>query len=165
MKKKTICFTGHREIRQKDAGKIEILKEILEHFIREGYLYFAAGGARGFDMLAAETVLEFQKTYRDIELILVLPFDKPYMVEKGWSESEIKRYEVIKKAATEIIYIGEKYKRGCYYKRNRMLVSLASMCIAYKYKESGGTAYTVAEAEKENIGVLNIVEIKEELEA
>ncbi len=164
MREKTICFTGHRVIRKKDAGKIEILKEILEYYIEHGYLYFAAGGARGFDMVAAEIVLEFQKYYPNIELILILPFDKPYTVEKGWSESEIVRYENIKKAATEVIYVGEKYERGCYYKRNRKLVSLSSMCIAYKYKESGGTAYTVAEAERERIGVLNIADVKEKLE-
>ncbi len=160
MKEQTICFTGHREIREKKSVVREKLQDMLEYYIQHGYTEFAAGGARGFDALAAETVLELRKKYPQIALILVLPFRNQYMEEKTWTEAEIRQYETIKLHASEIIYIGETYVRGCYYKRNRALVHMASICISYQYKNTGGTAYTVRYAEKEGkIPVINVIQM------
>ena len=118
MKKQTICFTGHRVIRKEEGVVKAKLQAILEYYIQHGYLYFAAGGARGFDTLAAEVVLDLQYRYPEISLILVLPFKNQYTVEK-WTEEEICRYEAVLEKASEIIYIGEKYESGCFHKRNR----------------------------------------------
>ena len=59
MKNQTACFTGHREIPffQKRRLKAKV-KSAITDAIRNGYRYFGAGGALGFDMLAAQTVLE-----------------------------------------------------------------------------------------------------------
>ncbi len=157
MKEQTICFTGHREIRENEQDIREKLKDMLEYYISYGYVNFAAGGARGFDALAAEVVLELQKKYPQIALILVLPFPNQYTAETGWTESEIFQYKNLEKSASEVIFTGENYKRGCYYKRNRLLVSMSSICVCYQYKKSGGTAYTVRYAEEEaEIPVINI---------
>lgn len=74
MKEKTCCFTGHREI---PKGMYPMLTAELERklhgLIQRGFQYFGAGGALGFDTLAAEAVLRLKEQYPDIRLILVLP--------------------------------------------------------------------------------------------
>ena len=60
-KEKTICFTGHRKIRKKDSNLISIICTVVEKLIMQGYCYFVAGGARGFDTLVAQVVLEKKK--------------------------------------------------------------------------------------------------------
>lgn len=73
MKEKTCCFTGHREI---PKGMYPMLTAELERelhgLIQRGFQYFGAGGALGFDTLAAEAVLRLKEQYPDIRLILVL---------------------------------------------------------------------------------------------
>ena len=51
---KTVCFTGHREFpREYIAPLTERLDSILERLYAAGYRTFVAGGAEGFDTLAA----------------------------------------------------------------------------------------------------------------
>ena len=69
MREKTCCFTGHRKLpsiwgRWKLAAKLE--KAIVEQ-INNGIRFFGAGGALGFDTLAAQTVLKLKKKYPDIK--------------------------------------------------------------------------------------------------
>lgn len=154
---KTACFTGHREIRYQDVNLQEDLKVILVDLINQGYLYFGAGGARGFDTLAAETVLELRKQYPQIYLILILPFKNQYGYEKGWSNQEIEKYVELKEKAQKVVYIQEKYSSGVYYKRNRHLVDFSSVCICYQYKETGGTAYTTKWAKSRGLKVINCI--------
>lgn len=56
-------------------------------------MYFGAGGALGFDTLAAQCVLSLRKRYSHIKLILVLPCTTQ---TKGWSKDDIAVYEEIK---------------------------------------------------------------------
>ncbi len=74
MRDKTACFTGHRQIASEQQRVVaERLKRTVEKLILNGYCYFGAGGALGFDTLAAECVLYLKKQYPQIKLILVLP--------------------------------------------------------------------------------------------
>ena len=78
MKDKTACFTGHRDIPPlKRPGIKHRLEREIEKSIQAGYVYFGAGGALGFDTLAAQTVLKLKGRYQDIKLILVLPCVSP----------------------------------------------------------------------------------------
>ncbi|MBQ3131805.1 MAG: DUF1273 family protein, partial [Clostridia bacterium] len=86
MKDKTCCFTGHREI-SGDINQLELsLKPILTQLINSGIIYFGAGGARGFDTFAAQTILELKPIYPHIKLILVLPCPNQ---TKGWHTNDI----------------------------------------------------------------------------
>lgn len=50
MKSKTCCFTGHRQLPEKEQAIIKRkLENSVESLIQNGYLYFGAGGAIGFD--------------------------------------------------------------------------------------------------------------------
>ena len=50
MKLKTCCFTGHRQLPNKDQNQIaRKLESSIELLIQSGYLYFGTGGTLGFD--------------------------------------------------------------------------------------------------------------------
>ena len=90
MIEKTVCFTGHRNIPLlKRKAVAQRLKTELTDLINNGYQFFGAGGALGFDTLAAQTVLELKKDYKHIRLILVLPCENQ---TRGWKEKDIETY-------------------------------------------------------------------------
>lgn len=154
MKEKTVCFTGHREIPFLKAGAIKnMLKKTIEDLIERGYCYFGAGGALGFDTLAAQTVLELKSKYPQIRLILVLPC---LSQADRWSDRDKAVYEDIKNRADKVVYTAQEYFKGCMHKRNRHLVDNSSVCICYLTRKTGGTAYTVDYADKNGLQVINI---------
>ena len=151
------CFTGHRKIPQKKYVQIqEKLKDEIVTAIQNGYNFFYAGGAIGFDTMAAQAVLELKAQYPHIKLILVLPCVNQ---TDGWEQSDIDEYERIRVLADEIIYTSEENKKGCMHKRNRYLVDHSSLCICYMTRKSGGTAYTVKYAKNKEIAIVNIKDI------
>ena len=154
MREKTCCFTGHREILESEGTVKARLMGILEELIYQGYRYFGAGGARGFDSLAARTVLELKERYRDIHLILVLPFHNQYEAETGWSMAEIEEYHRLKEEASKVVHLQKNYSKGCYYRRNEHLIDHSSVCVAYQYKNTGGTAYTTNYAKKVGVQLI-----------
>lgn len=121
--------------------------------IYEGYLYFGAGGALGFDTMAAQTILKLQSTYPDIRLILVLPCASQ---TRGWSAADTEEYERIKALANKVVYVSQEYSRGCMFKRNRHLVDNSSVCVCYLSENRGGTAYTVNYAKTRDVAIINI---------
>ena len=86
----TACFTGHRQLREPADNIAARLSKTLIDLIQSGYQTFCAGGARGFDALAAETVLALKPRFPQIQLVLMLPFPKQYSQEK-WTQTEIER--------------------------------------------------------------------------
>ncbi len=154
MKNQTCSFTGHRHINPHDYQRMKKrLYEEIEKLIAEGYCFFGAGGALGFDTEASLAVLNLKRKYPHIKLILVLPF---WEQAEGWPAQDIAVYEHIKSKADKVKYTAEHYHSGCYYKRNRHLVNSSSVCIAYMNKTSGGTAYTVNYATEQNVRVIHI---------
>lgn len=156
LKSKTCCFTGHRRIARKDYGYVySKLKQILIELINNGYLYFGAGGALGFDTIAAEVILELKITYPQIRLILVLPCKNQ---TKNWHTEDRKKYEYIKSCCDKYIYTSECYYDGCMLKRNRHLVDNSSVCVCYLVNFYGGTAYTVKYARQIGLQVINVAD-------
>ena len=154
MRAKTACFTGHRKIPPESIPELSRrLKVTLLRLIEAGYMYFGAGGALGFDTLAAQCVLSLKKKYPHIKLILVLPCTAQ---TKGWNTEDIAVYEEIKSQADKVVYTSHDYFRGCMLKRNRHLVNGSSICIAYLTQGKGGTAYTVDYARQNNVCVINV---------
>ena len=154
MKNQTVCFTGHRKIPPEQAGALaRQLKSTLIQLINDGYRYFGAGGALGYDTLAAQTVLELKTQYPDVKLILVLPC---LSQTRGWSARDIEIYEDIKSKADKVVYTSQEYTRGCMHKRNRHLVDNSSVCVCYLTESTGGTAYTVDYARRNKLTVINL---------
>lgn len=131
------------------------LEQTVIGLIQSGVQYFGAGGALGFDTLAAQTVLKLKKEYPHIKLILVLPC---LSQTKGWREEDIQIYEIIKAAADKVVYTSQQYTRDCMHKRNRHLVDHSGVCICYLTESNGGTAYTVNYANKHGLKIINLAE-------
>lgn len=149
----TCCFTGHRKIPLDQLESVtQRLRDAVIASIKDGYLYFGAGGALGFDTLAAQVVLNLKKDYPNIKLILVLPCKTQ---TRGWKQEDIEEYNRIMKAADKVVYTSHNYYNGCMQKRNRHLVDYSSLCICYLNETTGGTAYTVEYAKKNNLTIIN----------
>lgn len=154
MREKTCCFTGHREIPPEKRAEIaDRLERIIISLYQQGIRVYKAGGALGFDTLAARTVLRLRENCPGMKLILVLPC---LTQTKGWKPENIAEYERIKAQADKVVYISKEYTRGCMHKRNRYLVDNSGVCICYLTRERGGTAYTVNYAEKRKLEIINI---------
>lgn len=149
---RTCAFTGHRIV----ANRNEIskkLKETVSNLYDKGYRFFGAGGALGFDTLAALAVLELRQKHEDMKLILVLPCIN--QTEK-WKQSDIDLYEEIKNAADKVVYTSQNYTAGCMLKRNRHLVDNSSIIVSYLTQSRGGTYYTVNYAKKLGKQIINL---------
>lgn len=154
MREQTVCFTGHRKIPSFQRLSIRRkLKKTLVTLIEQGYRFFGAGGALGFDTLAAQTVLDLKKDFPQIKLILVLPCVSQ---ADRWAESDKAVYENIKSKADKVVYTSQEYTRDCMFKRNRHLVDGSSVCVCYLTENTGGTAYTVDYAHKQGLTIINI---------
>ena len=151
---KTCCFTGHQDIAPWEEKKILTkLRYQVDLLIRQGYRYFGVGGARGFDRLAAEYLLDFRnKQNRLIKVISVLPYPG-YM--EGWNEMDIVRQGRINKSCDKVVYVcPDSY--CAFLTRDRKLVDESSFCVCYCHKMNGGTAYTVRYAMKQKVPVYNL---------
>lgn len=151
-----VCFTGHRYIDRRDAFAIPTrLKALLTELIAKGARRFRAGGAIGFDTVAALCVLELKETYPDISLELVLPCRDQ---TRNWSDQDKTVYNYILSQASSVEYVAESYTPWCMHERNRRLVNESQVCIAYLKHSNGGTAYTYSYALQKNIEVINLAE-------
>lgn len=156
MKEKTCCFTGHREI--EPAKYIYIrnrLVYLVEQAIENGVTDFCAGGAIGFDTLAARVVLEQRAKNPDIKLHLVLPCKGQ---ADNWSYINKENYKEILAAADTVTYVSEHYSKYCMQLRNRELVDRSSLCICYLELDKGGTKNTVKYAERQGVKVINVID-------
>lgn len=150
----TAFFTGHRKIPRDEIELLSMrLEKTLISLIESGYLYFGAGGALGYDTLAAQVVLRLKVRYPQIKLILVLPC---LTQMKNWSDYDKRVYEAIRCQADKVVYISLEYSNDCMVKRNRHLVDNSSACICYFTGKAGGTAYTVNYARSRNINIINL---------
>ena len=155
------CFTGHRQIpsAEYDALKDRLFRT-LEEQIQKGATHFRAGGAVGFDTLAALTVLLLKKRYPQIRLELILPCPTQ---TKGWRESDVQLYEQILAQADSYRYVSSFYFTGVLQMRNRALVEGADICVAYlQSSHGGGTAFTASLALKKGLELINVAEEKAE---
>ena len=150
----TCCFTGHRELPPEEQAEIASrLERVISALYQKGIRYYGAGGALGFDALAARTVIRLRESYPDMKLILVLPC---LTQTRGWRPEDVAEYERIKAQADKVVYMAQQYTPGCMHKRNRHLVDHSGVCVCYLTKESGGTAYTVNYAKRHGVEIINI---------
>ncbi len=146
----SVCFSGHRNIPAANAAAIaQSLRYHVERLVKLGYTDFYAGGAIGFDMLAAYIVLET----RGARLHLLLPA-KGYT--KSWPSEEISFLKSLADAADSVTYVSEEFNRSCYHARNRELVRHGDILICYLTEQKGGTFYTRGLAEKKGIEIIDI---------
>ena len=113
---KNCAFSGHRVL-QSDFS-FETLEREVRKAIERGADTFYCGMAIGFDLLAAETVLQLKTEYGNVKLIACVPF---YGQEKNFSVKDKERYRSILKSADEKVILSDEYYRGCMQVRNKLL--------------------------------------------
>ena len=100
-RQKACCFTGHRIIPGEIVEQLKLrLRNGVDYLHQRGITVFYAGGALGFDTLAAEAVLDRRNIFPDIRLVIVMPCREQ---TKGWNRDAAARYEHIIAAADEVI--------------------------------------------------------------
>lgn len=156
----TCCFTGHRTVPKHHRRAVT---EAIEYHVRDlrnhGFTRFMAGGALGFDTLAAETILAMAESDPGIRLILAIPCLNQ---TERWSGmpgalEHLRTYKDILGRADEVIYTSERtYFDGCMKLRNQYMVESSSVCIAYWNGSRGGTSQTVRLAQNGGLKVINV---------
>ncbi len=133
------------------------LVKTLELLIKEGAENFYAGGAIGFDTIAADAVIRLRQIYPQIKLHLVLPCCEAEQTAR-WNDSQKSKYREIFIAADSIEYISKHYYNGCMKKRNARLIELSDCCVCYynDKNSTSGTGQTVRMALNKKIRVINI---------
>ncbi|MGN1058870.1 MAG: SLOG family protein [Clostridia bacterium] len=148
----TCCFTGHRDMDARTGKAVQKeLEKNLCRLIGDGFTCFESGGARGFDLLAANTVIRLKKKHPQIRLSMILPCRDQ---DRFWNKKQRDEYRAVLAAADEVIYTADAYYKGCMMKRNRYLVDSATCVLAYLERDAGGTKYTVDYANKTGVEVL-----------
>lgn len=153
---KTCCFTGHRIIKV-TPELVQRLRNTIVDLIERGVTDFYNGGAVGFDMLCAETVIALKGEYKDIKLHMLLPCP-PEEHTHRWNKAQIAKYNEILKAADSVTVLSEHYTEECMKRRNERLVKLADCCICYCTNPRSGTGQTVRMAKDKGITLINIAE-------
>ena len=161
--KRAVCFTGHRSqklswrFNEKDKRckvmKNTLRKEII-NAIENGFKTFYCGMAIGFDMIAAETVLDLKKKYKDIKLIGALPCRTQ---DAKWLDREKKRYKKLLKRLDGIRCIYDEYIGAeCMFERNRFMVDNSRLLIALYNGTGGGTKSTIDYARSKGLKIVII---------
>ena len=153
---KSVCFTGHRKISEDTKTLSQKLYKKLEKAINDGVTDFYAGGAIGWDTLAALTVIELRKNYPYIKLHLVLPCP-PDEQSRLWSDEQRRVFFDIINTADTVEQTSEHYSCNCMKIRNARLADYADYCLCYynpnEYKS--GTGQTVRMMRKKGIEIIN----------
>lgn len=161
----TVAFTGHRKERilQGSGNDSRILAQIREavagmviELYGQGYKEYYTGMASGFDMTAAEAVLQVRERYEGIKLIAAVPFRKQPL----WFEAEDRLlYARLLERMDRVVMVSENYHKGCYLRRDEYMVRKADTVIAYwDLVPKGGTFYTVNKALESGKSVINLYE-------
>ena len=155
-REKCCCFTGHRRIPEQEMLWLRrrLREEIVALVEEKGVTTFLAGGALGFDTVAAQEVLRVRgEGYPGLKLELVLPYVGQ---EEQWSQRDASVYRAMLRQADQVVYIANRYTQGCMFQRNRYLVEHSAYCLCYQKQERGGTAYTVRYANSQGLAVRNL---------
>lgn len=147
-------FSGHRVI---EAGKLAEVRDRLERAVAYAYgrgcRTFYAGGAIGFDTLAARMVLMYRITHPDLRLILLLPcIDQ----SEKWSDRAKDAYDFLLANADEVVYTADTYTKTCMKERNFALASKCDILICYVTHGASGASQTASFAKKMGKEVYNL---------
>ncbi len=151
------CFTGHRVITTNiELLEKDMLTKLERAIINGGLLNYYCGGALGFDMLAAKTIVRLRKKHPKITLNLVLPCNFEEQTYK-WTDNDKEEYYTLLDQSDSIEYISDHYYDGCMKDRNIRLIELADFCFCYynSKKYRSGTGQTIRLAQKKQIGIWN----------
>ena len=129
---------------------------IITFFVQD---WFRRGGRIAFRVLPAVSIYGWprrvfkgrRKTKNTLECVIPFPGQAD-----SWEKADQKRKYNILTAADKAVITSEQYNRGCFFTRNRYMVDKADVVVCAFNGKSGGTAYTVDYALKQNKIVIQI---------
>jgi len=151
---KILAGTGHRPkfcpCKYKDDHPwLADLKDRLRSFLSNQECIVRSGMALGWDLWLAEVALEL-----GIEVHAYVPFQGQ---AQNWPTKSRKKYEKVINQVGEIHYTSEEYYPNVFLDRDIQLIEGSNEVLALLNPEAktGGTYYTVNEAKKRGIHVVN----------
>ena len=153
--RKLCVFTGHRALPTDLQPLRQALRRRILQLSADGFTRFASGGAAGFDLLAAEMVLELRPHLPGLELHMILPCKGQ---DRAYSAGDRARYRRVLEEADSVRYTAEQYYDGCMLTRDRVMAAAADACICYLTHSHGGTAYTVRHVLMRDVPLYNLAE-------
>ena len=157
------CFTGYRPEKfdfSLDENNtmynkfVDRLFNAVTDLAESGVSEFYSGMAMGFDIIAAETVLDVARLRPDLSLRLVacVPYiEQASAFPKSWKD----RYNYILSNCDKALLLSDKYYKGCFQRRNKFMVDSTDFVITYFDGAPGGTKNTVTYAKKQGKGIVN----------
>ena len=153
-KDNSCCFTGHRNLGTEELQRASAaIASLLPKLAAEGITHFYAGGAIGFDLAAAVTVLNQKRLLPELTLTLALPC-RNHM--NKWRRVDRELFERVMARADEVVYVSESYTRGCMQMRNCYMADRSSVCVCWLVEQRGGTFNTVSYARKKGLRIINL---------
>lgn len=152
---KLCIFTGHRALPGDLLPLRQALRRKILQLAADGFTRFASGGAAGFDLLAAELILELRWQVPELELHMILPCKGQ---DRTYSVGDRVRYRRVLESADSVRYTAEQYYDGCMLTRDRVMAAAADACICYLTHSRGGTAYTVCHVLMRDVPLYNLAE-------
>lgn len=151
-RKRRACFTGHRPWKTSISEYTlrSVLKKAILQAICNGYTTFISGMAQGYDIIAAELVLEQKKENPDIRLICALPHPT---FSSTWDKHWTNRLECVLTQADLVRVISPSYSSRCYQLRNEWMVNHAALVIAFYHGIPSGTKNTIDYARLQGLPV------------
>lgn len=155
-KERCCCFTGHRpeKMNMTESDAKRRIRSVLARTVAAGFNTYITGMAEGFDVWAAECVIEMKRENPDVFLVCAVPHTG---FESRRSMREKERYRKIIMAADEVESVCGHYFVGCYQIRNEWMVDRSSLVIAAYSGLPSGTKNTVNYAERNGVRVINIL--------
>lgn len=158
----TCCFSGSRPEKlgfdwQREPYFFDVLRTDLRAAIRHAvdleYRRFITGMSRGFDLWAAEEVINLQRAFPHLQLIAAIPFAG---METRWESYWRDLYTQVCEHCDYESHLSDRFLPGCYHARDEYMVRHSSRVICWNNGTSGGTAYTCQYAERRGITLDNI---------
>lgn len=151
-----ICiFTGHRELPPHREALLAALRRHITALHADGFTDFLCGGAMGFDLLAAQTVLDLRPILPELRLLMILPCEGQ---DRAYPPEEKTRYREVLSQADLVRYTAHTYYKGCMLARDRVLAEAADYCLCYLTRSTGGTAYTVRQCALRDVPICNLAQ-------
>ena len=149
-KEKTVAFSGHRtnRIAKFTADREKLFREVAfdtfvaieSYCIKKGYDTFLSGMCEGFDLIAAEEVLNLKKGQ-----------------DERYAQADKRRYDTILAQADEVVTLQDGYTEGCFLRRNDYLLeNSAFLMVYYDAVAVGGTFYTLKRAVEQKKKFANV---------
>ncbi|WP_040332505.1 hypothetical protein [Butyricicoccus pullicaecorum] len=141
-----VTFCGHSQITKED--KIASwLRTVTQSLIEQGATTFFLGGYGEFDSLAASILREQKKKYPQIELVLVLAYLNTGRNTSGYDGTVYPPLETVP-------------RRFAISHRNRWMVEVSDVVVAYVLHDWGGAATTLRCAKQKKKQIISYREEK-----